>query len=262
MGTNPDGTRLYASVPMTLARDGQLTAAARSVAIYVWSHDEKFSQSRNDIAEKLGMSVNTVGKALADLQAHGWMVREVHGRGSETWHLQMSNTPFTPDRIRALGGARLDQKLIQSEGTGSETDLPTRSETDLPTRSETDLHRSRRRSAPEVHFISSASTDQDETGHESRSLAVEGSEPTAENRPAKSRQAEPDPEPASAGATEAPEENRPIGLHSLTASAPVGVDTDPFASEPAWRAEAAASEERAARQLEPARHRIADPFAS
>lgn len=202
VGTNKDGTRLYASVPMELARDGKLTAAARSIAVYIWSHDAKFGQSRNDVADKLGMSVNTVGKALGDLQAHGWLVREILGRGAEVWHLQMSNTPFTPDQILTLSGAtgsetdlvpntELDQKLIQSDGTGSETDPHTGSETDLVTGSKTDLRSSASRSAPRS-ALRSSSEDPFETGLESRSLSIavsEATDRTAARQPAKPRQA-------------------------------------------------------------------------
>lgn len=104
VGTNADGTRLYASVPMSLARDGRLSAAARSIAMYVWSHDVRFGQSRNDVAEKLGMSVNTVGKALGALQGHGWLVREIPSAGEPRCGTSRCPTPVhtgsDPDVVR------------------------------------------------------------------------------------------------------------------------------------------------------------------
>ncbi|SUA04019.1 Uncharacterised protein [Mycolicibacterium fortuitum] len=229
----PNGGTLYASLPMNLARDGTLTAAARSVALYVWSHDPKFGQSRNDVAVKLGMSVNTVGKALTDLQKHGWIVREIHSRTSETWHLQMSNIPFTEDEIRALSGARLDQKLIQLddrgtrsktdlvEGTRSEIDPPTRSEIDLVTRSKTDPRSSRSRSAPEVHDWSSASTDQIETASYGQSLAAE-EEPSQALEPAEDHES---PE----GSDEWSDLNPPTAADPWSA---IGVRSTPLVSDP------------------------------
>jgi DNA-binding MarR family transcriptional regulator len=90
---------MYSAVPMNLARDGSLSAAARSVALYVWSHDEKWQQSRNDIAEALGISVHTATKALRELAERGWMVRNSTER---TWYLKISNAPFSDDEIRKL----------------------------------------------------------------------------------------------------------------------------------------------------------------
>jgi len=271
-----DGSRgLYSAVPKELARDGSLSASARSVALYVWSHDQKWQQSRNDIAEALGISVNTAGKALRELEEHRWMVRNPSER---TWYLRISNTPFTEDEARKLSG-QLDQKLIQSERTGSETDLVTGSKIDPVTGSKIDLHRSTSRSAPEVHDCRSTRTDQDETGPQSRSLAVEGSEATERVAGGRGQDGPSLPEPASAGSSAEPSGARLSGPDSDpwggSASEPatategasqapeglVGLQPptthgslfdDPFASEPAWRAESRAREERADHYLEPA----------
>ncbi len=108
----PGGGKLYAGIPTELARDGKLSYLARSVAMYVWSHDEKWQQSASAVAGDLSMDRGSVGKALAELQERGWLVREVHqivgpsGKPRtawERWHLQMTNRPFTPpDEIREL----------------------------------------------------------------------------------------------------------------------------------------------------------------
>ncbi|RBO88782.1 hypothetical protein DFR74_1086 [Nocardia puris] len=108
LGANPDGTKLYASLPMGLARDPRLSHAARSVALYVWSHKPSRHQSAKVVADDLAMDRKTVAKALGDLQDNGWLVRQSYfrtgqGRQSfEVWHLQMSNTPFTPGQIGSL----------------------------------------------------------------------------------------------------------------------------------------------------------------
>lgn len=240
----PGGGQLYASVPMELARDGKLSYLARSVAMYVWSHDEKWQQSASAVAAALGMDRGTVGKALAELEEHGWFVREVHkivgpsGKPRtawERWHVQMTNRRFTPEKIRRLSTssdvratpAPSDQTCgPHSHGGAGATS--TRGADDTRTIGvESGMH-------PEVHS-SSASTDQDEPDHESRALADAGTE----NRPANG-QADPELEPASGDAVEASlEEHRPVGLHSL----------NPFDSESTRRAKGHAREERAVPSL-------------
>ncbi|WP_336879788.1 helix-turn-helix domain-containing protein [Rhodococcus globerulus] len=240
----PGGGQLYASVPMELARDGKLSYLARSVAMYIWSHDEKWQQSASAVAKALGMDRGTVGKALAELEENGWFVREVHKivgeKGKprtawERWHVQMTNRRFTTEEIRELRApsdvratpARSDQTCgPHPHGGAGDTSA---GGADRTRTIEVDL-----RNAPEVHS-SSGSTDQDEPDHESRALA----DASTENRPANG-QAEPELEPASGDAVEAsPEEHRPVGLHLL----------NPFASESTRRAEGHAREERAAPSL-------------
>jgi predicted DNA-binding transcriptional regulator len=216
------GRGLYSAVPKELARDGSLSAAARSVALYVWSHDQKWQQSRNDIAEALRISVHTATKALRELEERGWMVRNAVER---TWYLQISNTPFTDDEIRKYSG-RLEQKLLQSEGTRAETAPPTGAETAPPTRAIFAPHRSTSRSAPEVHDCRSTRTDQDETGSQGRSLAVEGSEAPG-GADGRGLEGPSQSEPASAGSSAEPKARLS------------GPDSDPWggsASEPATAA--------------------------
>ncbi|WP_396909485.1 helix-turn-helix domain-containing protein [Mycolicibacterium sp.] len=101
---------LYAAVPMGLARDGELSSAARSVALLIWSHDAKWDQSAADVAKMLGMHRSTVGAALSNLQERGWLVREIlsldaKGKPSrERWHIQLANVRFTDERIETLAG--------------------------------------------------------------------------------------------------------------------------------------------------------------
>jgi hypothetical protein len=79
----------------------------KAVALEIWSHAEGRHQSTYSVAEALGINRRTAASAIAELQEHGWLLREIHtkigpsGRARtawERWHLQMSNTPFTPDR--------------------------------------------------------------------------------------------------------------------------------------------------------------------
>lgn len=249
----PAGGFLYAGIPMELARDGKLSYLARSVAMYVWSHTEKWQQSASAVAEALGMDRGSVAKGLAELQEHRWMVREVHqtvgpsGKPRtvrEIWHLQMSNRRFSNERVRELSApsdvratpAPSDQTCGPHPHGGAD-DTSTGGVDDTRT-----IEIDDRDASAEMHR-SNARTDQDETGLGSRSLAVEGSEAPrgADGRGSGS----PSQEAASSAA-----EYRPDGLQPATAT---GSPFDgPFASEPARRAESAAREERAARYLEPA----------
>jgi hypothetical protein len=166
-GHGPNGGRLYTSLPVELARDAQLSHVARSVALYVWSHDEKFQQSTYDVAESLGTARNTVRKALAELQERGWFVRERTAQNSERWHLQMTNRPFTADEVRELSGTP-GHRLTRSDqpDTGSRIDPvmtdrvrvepPTGSRIDPVTGSGIDPHSSERGVHLEVHDSSSA----------------------------------------------------------------------------------------------------------
>ncbi|PQE02563.1 hypothetical protein CYL16_03305 [Mycobacterium sp. EPG1] len=219
LGVNPNGKKLYTSVPMPLARDGKLSHSARSVALYVWSHDDGFGQSRNDIAEALGMSVNTASKALDELQDHGWLVRN---QSERIWYRQRSNTPFTADEIQRLSRTQVDQKLIQftdhqldqnliqSEATSSEIDPVSGSKIELVSGSVFEPRSSRGRSAPEVHFPCSSGTG---TGAETAPVAVEQSRPSFEARPVQ----------------ENPTENELVRSSSM--NHPTGI-TDPFADAP------------------------------
>lgn len=107
----PGGGQLYAAMPMQLARDPKLSSYARAVAVYVWSHDERWQQSATAVAEAIGVNRKTVTDALGELQQRGWLAREVHtnpGKSKpawECWHLQMTNRPWTPAEVEALCGS-------------------------------------------------------------------------------------------------------------------------------------------------------------
>lgn len=228
---------MYAGIPMELARDGKLSFLARSVAMYVWSHDEKWQQSASAVAADLGMDRGTVGKALAELQEHGWMVREIHqtvgpsGKPRtawERWHLQMTNQRFTSEEIQELSipsdVRATPAPSIQTCGPhphGGAGDTSTGGVDDTRT-IEMDS-----RNAPEVHS-SNASNDQETPPG---SLAIAGSEP-------------------------ATEEHRPVGLQPASAGSTATPEAwpyeDPFSQPPIWLAESRQQEARAAEYLEPA----------
>ena len=262
-----EGARgLYSAVPMALARDGSLSAAARSVALYVWSHDCKWQQSRNDIAAALEMSVNTATKALNELEASAWMVRNPRAR---KWHLQVAAAPFSEDQVRDLSGVLdqkliqykpqepdvldqkliqyeecgldvLDQKLIQYESSRSKTDLVSGSETDPLSGSKTDLHSSTSRSAPEVHLCRSTSKEPEAVA---RPLTEEVERPKGSYEEYELELG--GSNPSSVEAASAADDDGPQGLSLIRgADTQVSATGDPFASTPTWLLESRASDER------------------
>lgn len=269
----PGGGKLYAGIPMELAREGKLSYLARSVAMYVWSHDEKWQQSASAVADALGMDRGSVGKALAELQEHGWLVREVHrivgpsGKARtawECWHLQMTNRPFNLDEIRELSEpsdvrttpARSHQTCgPDPHGGAGETSTGGAGQTRTI---EMDL-----RNAPEVHS-SNAREGEDETGLTSRSLADAETEAPRSGADSRGRAGPSLGEAASAPAAEQPadrpaepatEEHRPLGLQPPTTTG--SPFDDPFSAESlrqraALTPEAAARLQRADRHVRPA----------
>uniref|UniRef100_A0AB39U1H6 Helix-turn-helix DNA binding domain protein n=1 Tax=Mycolicibacterium phage Alyssa1 TaxID=3240801 RepID=A0AB39U1H6_9CAUD len=215
----PGGGHLYAGIPMELARDGKLSYLARSVAMYVWSHDEKWQQSASSVADALSMDRGSVGKALAELQERGWLVREIHqtvgpsGKPRtawERWHLQMTNRPFSSEEVSELSRPS-DVRATPAPSDQTCGPHPHGGADDTRTggADETRTIEMQFRNAPEVHS-SNARTDQDETGLWSRSLA-DAARPEA-----------------------------------TPAYRPAAFTEDPFADpRPAWVAEAVAREERA-----------------
>lgn len=190
---------------MELARDGKLSFVARSVALYVWSHTEKWQQSASAVADALGMDRGTVGKALTELQEHGWMAREVHQTVGPTgkprtawecWHLQMTNRRFTPDEIRELSSPS-DVRATPAPHTQTCGPHPHGGAGDTSTggadaTSTIEVHS---RIAPEVQS-SSGRTDQDEDAPYGRPLAVDGrrDDPFL-SEPASATEAAEEPEP-------------------------------------------------------------------
>lgn len=231
---------------MTLARDGNLSFLARSVAMYVWSHDERWQQSASAVAEALGMDRGTVGKALAELQQHGWMVREIHhtvgasGKPRtawERWHLQMTNRPFSPEEVEELetpsdvrATPAPPHQTCGPHPHGGAGDTSTGGGDDTRT-IEVDS-----RNAPEVHS-SSARTDREPALE--RALPVEGTEAPAgadgrsRDGSSQSEAAPAAEQPAIRQAVPGPSTEAPQGLARLTqyAGSRPGPLNDPFSPE-------------------------------
>jgi hypothetical protein len=68
-------TEDFTVVPNELARDGYLSAPARSIAFYLWTHSNGFKVSASSLATYLKMRKQTVVNALNELIEHGWLTR-------------------------------------------------------------------------------------------------------------------------------------------------------------------------------------------
>ncbi|WAM13934.1 hypothetical protein [Rhodococcus sp. JS3073] len=114
---------LYMSAPMELARDGNLSQAARSVALYMWSHDASYrSLSLKSVADALGgTSQSTVRTALAHLEDCGWLIRQPLVTASKRqpfryiFHMQRERR-FTAEERKAFSAEIVIAK--KSAGTG------------------------------------------------------------------------------------------------------------------------------------------------
>lgn len=116
----------FTTVPNELARDGELTSAARSVALYLWSHADNFPVGgERPIGKALGMSAGTVGRALENLAAYRWLAARKHVSGGD---------------VRWEYLAHPARKLTETEYQrfASKTDADTASKTDADSASKTD----------------------------------------------------------------------------------------------------------------------------
>ncbi|MFI8771291.1 hypothetical protein ACIGKQ_03940 [Gordonia sp. NPDC062954] len=66
----------YQAAPLALSRDISLSDSARSIALWLWSHNENYRISQNRAAEQLARSRNTVRKAFTELQDARWLIAQ------------------------------------------------------------------------------------------------------------------------------------------------------------------------------------------
>lgn len=77
----------YACIPNELARDGKLSSVARSVALYLWSHDNGWKSSQAAIAKALGIgNRDTVKAALDELSECRWLAIRKVGRTAHSYY--------------------------------------------------------------------------------------------------------------------------------------------------------------------------------
>lgn len=217
------------------------------------------------LAEQIGKSPKTVRRALAALVAKGWLLKTDRPGATTEYQLvtldtQMSRvTPDNPGHSDVQGP---DPTLDISDPT-----LDTQVSTPP---GHPDVHRSDQGSDPSrIRSVTDGSDQsgqdipegdvhpghhQDETGLGIRSLAIEGTEAPrgADGRSPVGSSLEADSQPAIRQAAPQPSTAAPqglVGLHPQTASS--GLVDDPFASEPAWRAESRARNERAEQEPRP-----------
>lgn len=65
----------FTMIPNAFARDDSISARAKAVYLYVASHDSGWSLNSRSLATVLGMSQNTINKALRELEDLGWLRR-------------------------------------------------------------------------------------------------------------------------------------------------------------------------------------------
>lgn len=208
----------------------EFTGAEFRVLIAIFNHSGADGTNSHPglkvLMAETGYGKTAVSEALTALQERGWITQTRKGSGTSG---KTSVYELIPDAPSSTAGANQPTEVGPVERTswsaGADTVVPLeRTPTDPDNRSGSDPSRSDQK---EVRYPPNHLEDQVETGLESRSLAVEGSEATEE----------------------VADEHRPAGLQPPTATG--SRHDDPFASEPAWLAEAAAREERATR-LQPA----------
>ena len=66
----------FTLIPNDLSRSVDIPPRAKAVYIYLKSHRDGWNVTVNHVADALGMSRNTVGSALIDLENHGYIIRE------------------------------------------------------------------------------------------------------------------------------------------------------------------------------------------
>ncbi|WP_092801493.1 helix-turn-helix domain-containing protein [Rhodococcus globerulus] len=226
----------------------ELTGAEFRVLMSIFDHSDEHGRNSHPglelLVKETRYSKAAVSEALKRLQSRGWIVQTYRGSGTAG---RTSIYALVPDAPRSSSGMDQPNGEVPVERTSGSSGLDSEVPVDwTPTDPGSDPGSDPYRSDQvEVRQSPNHQEDQDEPDLDGRALAVAGTETTGarasgtEDRPAKSRQAEPELEPASAGAAEAPEEYRPVGLHLL----------NPFASESTRRAEGHALEERAAPSL-------------
>lgn len=134
---------------MELARDGALKAQARSVAFWLWSHQDGYRNvSQKAIGQALNISTNATRSALEGLESARWLVRQpiVTGADRTPWayvfHIRRDGRRFTAEEVADLSVAVVRSTVgrdAEPEGGVSESDTGGVSESDT--------HRSTWRSA-------------------------------------------------------------------------------------------------------------------
>lgn len=92
IGERPAGD--FTIIPNALARDGELSASARSVALYLWSHRDGWELSAKSIAETLRMGRRQAMAAIRELSDSRWIAVRETGRTAREYFAHPSR-PLT-----------------------------------------------------------------------------------------------------------------------------------------------------------------------
>ncbi|MCB8914202.1 hypothetical protein KUG88_29360 [Rhodococcus rhodochrous] len=109
---NHGTTRATVRIPLALAEATNLSMRTIGIAALMYSFDEDETLSVGLLADhRKGdggkCSRNTIERALRELEAAGWLVRQPYATPGKKpyryiWHLQRGPAPFTPEQIREL----------------------------------------------------------------------------------------------------------------------------------------------------------------
>ena len=84
----------YTIIPNELARDPDISAPAKAVAVYIWSCKDGFQIGTALTAKTLGMRKEIVVKAMSELIDQGWLSRkELTGPEGRTYGWQYHADP-------------------------------------------------------------------------------------------------------------------------------------------------------------------------
>lgn len=120
----------YQAAPLALARDVELGDAARSVALWLWSHSDGYRISQRSVMAEMGKGQGSVRKAFNELQAARWIVRQpvVPAPGGRVlgfhYHLTRDAKFTDADAERLSKSIVLDSKTGASVSGAPRSDAP------------------------------------------------------------------------------------------------------------------------------------------
>jgi hypothetical protein len=131
IGSGP--SKSFTRLPNDLARDGNLSAEARSIAVYLWSHCDGWELSAKSIGATLRMDRGTVGTRLEELSRHRWLAIHKTGQRSRQYfaHPARRLTEAEHASLTACGYADGTSMPDPEHVGGTDIDMRTAPATDM-----------------------------------------------------------------------------------------------------------------------------------
>lgn len=95
----------FTQISNDFLRDGRIPLSAFRIACFLLSHEDTFNVPQERLAAALGMSTNTVAKAMRDLEGLGYLIRveQRTDKGYRTGtQLHISDVGFTLEEVESL----------------------------------------------------------------------------------------------------------------------------------------------------------------